>query len=173
MNRRQLLKTTGVVLASGLAGCTDRSGAGELTATDDTTQTESEVSETKPASSDTSGSAQSIVIDNVGAQAWEVTEDEGSVASSGGENPTLTFSTGHRYVIENQGWDAHPFALRAADDTPLLSQSAAGEFEDDPDVAWVDNGSQLEFTMTEALGSEVTYYICTVHPSMRGDIQVS
>lgn len=173
MNRRQLLKTTGIVLASGIAGCAEQSGAGETTTTGDTTQTESGMTATTTANDETTDSAQTIVIDNVGAQAWEVTEAEGSVAPTGEENPTLTLTTGQRYIIENQGWDAHPFALRASDDTPLVSQSATGEFEDDSNVEWVDNGSQLEFTMTESLGSEVSYYICTIHPSMRGDVQVS
>jgi len=113
-----------------------------------------------------------LVIDNVGVSAWEVVEDEsGEVAPTGEENPTMTFAVGTRYVIENRGYSVHPFALRGADDSPLLSQDADGAYEDDGDVDWVDNEETLAFTVTDALAADLDYYICTVHSSMRGDVE--
>lgn len=113
-----------------------------------------------------------VVINNVGFQAWEVTEDEsGSVASTSENNPTLNVEVGQRYVVENRGWSAHPFAIRAADDTPLLSQSADGRFEADDAVNWTDDGETFAFTYTEDVAAAADYYICTVHSRMRGSIE--
>ncbi|GGI96236.1 hypothetical protein GCM10008995_02930 [Halobellus salinus] len=81
----------------------------------------------------------------------------------------MTFEVGTQYVIDNDARSAHPFALRRSDDTPLLSQSADGEFEDSDAVDWRDDGDTLAFTMTADLAAGLDYYICTVHPSMRGD----
>jgi len=199
--RRQLLRTAGIALTAGLAGCTgsgdgdgdgesgggspdsdgdgggdnDDSGSGggsgsgssEETETTDTSETET----TEQTAAEPSLSGLSVAIDNVSVRAWEVVEDEsGSTAPLNQENPTMTFEVGQRYVIENRGWDVHPSAIRAADDTPLLSQSADGRFEDDGDVDWVDNGGTIAFTFTESLATAADYYICTVHAQMRGDV---
>jgi len=112
-------------------------------------------------------------ITNVGFSAWEVTEGADAIAPGGGENPTLVFTVGTRYAIENGGWDTHPFALRTSDDSDLLSQqpTIAGSYEDDPAVDWVDDGGSFAFTMTSDLAAEVTQYTCTVHGSMQGDVQ--
>jgi hypothetical protein len=111
-----------------------------------------------------------VTIDNEGISAWVVAVDSsGSVAPTDEPNPTMTFEIGRRYVVENDGWSAHPFALRRADDTPLLSQDADGTHEDSDAVDWRDDGGTFEFTMTADLAAELDYYICTVHPSMRGD----
>lgn len=115
-----------------------------------------------------------LVIDNVGARAWEVTQDEsGSVAPTGETNPTLSFEVGRRYAVENQGWSAHPFAIRDADGAPLLSQSADGRFEGDDAVNWTDDGETFAFTYTAELASAADYYICTAHAGMRGDVETA
>jgi hypothetical protein len=113
----------------------------------------------------------SVTVNNVGARAWEVTEGADEVASEGGENPTLSLSVGTRYVVTNDGWDFHPFALRDADDDPLLSQSADGRYDSDDAVDWVDEGEAFAFTVTADLAADLDYYICTVHSSMRGSVQ--
>jgi len=164
-------------------GDTGGYGGGGGDETDDGTDTETEAeSETQTeteteTATETDGnglSGSSLVIDSVGVEAWEVLEDEtGSVAPTGEENPTLTFEVGQRYAVENRGIPAHPFALRAADDSPLLSQSAEGSYEDDADVDWVDNDETFAFTLTEALAADIDYYICTAHPSMRGDVETA
>ena len=111
-----------------------------------------------------------LVIESEGLSAWVVAEDEsGEVAPTDESNPTMTFGVGTRYAVENNGWDTHPFALRAADDSPLLSQSADGSYEDDDAVDWVDDGGTFAFTMTDDLAADLNYYTCTVHSSMRGE----
>jgi hypothetical protein len=112
----------------------------------------------------------SVTVDSVGFSAWEVTDGADEVAPGGGENPTLSLSVGTRYDVTNDGWSAHPFALRDGDDDPLLSQSADGRYEDDDAVDWVDDGDTFAFTVTEGLADDLDYYICTVHPSMRGEV---
>jgi hypothetical protein len=119
-----------------------------------------------------------ISVDNVGAQAWEVTGvSGGDVAPVGEQNPTLTLQTGTRYTVENGGWDTHPFALRDPDagayggGESLLSQSGRGSFEDDPAVDWVDDGERLSFTLTETLADAVGEYVCTVHGTMVGTVE--
>jgi len=200
MERRKILRTTAIATTAGLAGCADQSGAGDesgpaetptaepgtptetATETETPTETETETgtptetateTETEtPTETEPGDSEARLVIDNVGASAWEVVQDEaGSVARTGEENPTMTFEVGRRYAVDNRGWSSHPFALRASDDTPLLSQSANGEFEGDADVGWTDDGDSFAFTVTDSLAAELDYYICTVHASMRGSAE--
>ena len=194
MERRHLLRTTGIALVAGLAGCTgngDGNGGNETTEPDggmdgetptddemdgETTESDDGMDDETPTDGEMSAeiSGAQLAIDNVGVSAWEVTQDgTGSVAETGAENPTMTFEVGQRYAVENRGWSTHPFALRASDDTPLLSQSADGEFEGDADVDWVDNGETLSFTVTEDLAANLNYYICTIHSSMRGDVEAA
>ena len=194
MERRHLLRTTGIALVAGLAGCTGNGngdGGGDETPTDDEmdsemTETDGEMDGETPTDDGMDGetptdgatsaeiSGAGLTIDNVGISAWEVTGDEtGSVAEAGAENPTMTFEVGQRYAVTNDGWGSHPFALRADDDTALLSQGrdADGEFEGDADVGWVDEGGQLSFTFTESLAAEAATYRCTIHSSMEGDVE--
>jgi hypothetical protein len=151
------------------------SSPGEQTDTETTTRPETETptstETTTPDEGTTSSDTRSLVLNNVGVRAWEVTDDEsGSVAPPNEDNPTLSFEVGQRYAVENRGWSVHPFALRAADDSPLLSQAADGSFEDVDAVDWTDNGETFAFTFTEDLAAEVDYYICTVHSGMRGTV---
>ena len=176
-DRRRFLEAAGIALMTGLAGCSDGPEGGDTgdeddTETDDGSGMDEDTETDGDVESSTSGAT--LAIDNVGTQAWEVVEDgTGSVAPTGEENPTVTFEVGQRYAVENRGWSTHPFALRAADDTPLLSQSADGEFEGDADVDWVDNEETLSFTVTEDLAANLNYYICTIHSSMRGDVEAA
>jgi plastocyanin len=117
-----------------------------------------------------------VVIDNVGSSAYEVTSvtgaDTGSdgLAQTGVDNPTLTLEEGTRYTFDNNGWSGHPLVFRDANDDALLSQNGTGTFESDPNVNWVDNGDTLDFTLTPALAAELDDYICSYHSSMNGDI---
>jgi len=174
-DRRRFLEATGIALITGLAGCADGSNGDADGESDPETDDDSGMDETETdGDTESSMSGATLVIDNVGASAWEVVEDEtGSVAPTGEQNPTMTFEVGQRYAVENRGWSTHPFALRASDDTPLLSQSADGEFEGDADVDWVDDEETLAFTVTEDLAAELDYYICTVHASMEGDAETA
>jgi len=136
----------------------------------ETTPTEEVTSTATPGSTD----AVALVIDSVGVRAWEVVEDEsGSAAPTSENNPTLTFDVGRRYAVENRGWSTHPFAIRDADDTALLSQSADGSYEGDDAVDWTDDGETFAFTFTEDLASAADYYICTVHSGMRGGVETA
>lgn len=140
------------------------------------TSTPTEESTDTPTSTPTispTGSTE-LTISNVGASAWEVTADEsGGVAPTGEQNPTLTFTVGRRYRIKNAGWSAHPFALLADEGTALLSQDGSGTYESDQSVDWVDDGTQFEFTMTDSLAAEAAAYHCTIHASMRGDVEIA
>lgn len=126
--------------------------------------------------SDKTEPSTSLTMDNVGSSAWEVSSiDSSFVESTGGENPTITLDTGVRYSISNNGWSAHPLAFYSGSETQLLSQDSneVGTFENDTDVNWVDNGSTLTFTLTDALADELSSYICTVHSSMEGSIETA
>lgn len=132
-----------------------------------------------------------ITIDNVGADAWEVTAVDGAsgVAPTGEENPTLQLEVGTRYVIENNGWETHPLAFRDGANEVLLSQAEtdddddgdsgpsysplAGAFADDPAVDWVDEGNEVAFTLTDELAAELDNYVCTVHGAMEGSIETA
>jgi hypothetical protein len=192
--RRAALRTLAATVAAGLAGCAggdpQSTATGSASDADTPTATPTDVPTATPTRTPTetptptptptatptptptatpTPEPASVTVDNEGISAWVVTADgSGSVAPTDERNPTMTFEVGRRYVVENDGWSAHPFALRRADDTPLLSQGADGEFEDSPAVGWRDDGDTLAFTVTADLAADLHYYVCTVHPSMRG-----
>lgn len=113
-----------------------------------------------------------LTITNRMAGAWVVTADSsGAVAPTGESNPTLTLATGRRYRVTNDGWSAHPFALRDGDGAALLSQDDSGRYGSDAAVDWTDGGETFAFTVTEALAADVASYRCTVHAAMRGRIE--
>jgi hypothetical protein len=115
-----------------------------------------------------------ITLDNVGSSAWQATSIDGDedVAPLNENNPTLTLEPGTRYVIENNGWDAHPLAFRDEAGEELLTQDGDGKYETDSAVEWVDEDDELAFTLTDDLAAEVEKYICTIHSSMRESVTV-
>ncbi len=113
-----------------------------------------------------------LTLDNVGSSSWELTEitGDGVTAPTGEENPTIKLQKGRRYRVKNNGWDAHPLALRDDDGTELLTQDGSGTFEAEDNVEWVDEDDAIEFTLTESLAEELSTYVCTIHSSMEGTI---
>jgi len=186
--RRRFLAAAGTGIATLLAGCAEGRGVGgrsTVTQTDPSTDTATEASGTEAGDTEVSGTETgdteaggtetgdtetvAVVADNVGATAWEFV-GESSVAGDG-ENPTLTLETGTRYVVENRGWSAHPFALLDGDGTSLLTQGDGGTFADDADVDWRDDGDEFAFTLTAELADAVDQYVCTVHARMQGNVE--
>jgi glucose/arabinose dehydrogenase len=101
------------------------------------------------------------------------------------QNPTINLILGKRYDVTNNASPSHPFEViskgaSAASDVVLLSESAVGSLESDPDVAWSDSGSgAVEFTVTQSLlnamrsGGKAPGYRCSIHTStMRGNFEV-
>jgi len=116
-----------------------------------------------------------VSINNIGANAWEVTSVNGTniISNTGVSNPEITFtSTGVRYKFENGGHPNHPLAFRDSNGNTLLSQSTTGSFNNDSAVNWVDNGNSVAFTLTSDLASQMSEYYCTVHNSMVGNASV-
>lgn len=125
-----------------------------------------------------SGADVTVTIDNIGAQAYEVTSVEGApgVAPTGTENPTLTLTVGTRYRIDNNGRiNAHPFALQNADDAYLLRQEAdaTGSLEGDAGINYQEDDEGVTFTYTQALADAVAAYRCTFHASMQGSVETA
>jgi hypothetical protein len=115
-----------------------------------------------------------LTLDNVSSSAWEVTSTSGSnvSASTGVNNPDISLSNvGTRYEITNNGYSNHPLEFLDANDNVLLSQSGSGSYESDGSVNWVDNGSTVEFTLTQPLSNVLETYRCTIHTgNMSGTI---
>ena len=116
-----------------------------------------------------------FTINNVGANAWEVSSTSDYVETSAGNNPTITLETGVRYTITNDGWNTHPLAFRNESGTRLLSQESndIGIRENNASINWSDSGNTVSFTLTEELADEINSYICTVHLSMQGTIEIT
>lgn len=157
------------------SGGGDGYGDGPSTATNSPTPTETRTATaTNTAAPDTQTATPRsvrVVVNNVGASAWRVVGDSG--VAGGGDNPTITLETGTRYVVENRGYGVHPFALLDDSGAPLLSQDASGRVEDDPAVAWRDDGSEFAFTFTPELAAAAATYVCTVHGAMRGSVETA
>lgn len=109
------------------------------------------------------------------------------IGSIGAENSGLLLHLGKRYQVTVSDPVGHPFEIIAKSPEPvedyvLLSAALgnAGQLENDPDIAWDDNGSgTVAFTMTERLYRAMTAsnrepgYRCGLHTSsMRGDFNV-
>ncbi len=120
--------------------------------------------------------AVSVSLDYVGASAWLVTEVSGAqnLTELDAQNPTLQLEVGRRYTFSNPQAQVHPFALRDAADNYLLAQgSTEGALAQDADINFVDDGTTVAFTLTQALADRVATYICVVHPPMVGDVTVA
>lgn len=114
-----------------------------------------------------------IRIDVTAPLAWEVTSVEGDAAEAetNEDNPRISLLTDTRYTFVNDaGRYSHPLEFRDADGEPLLSQPATGSFENDDNVAWVNEGDRVSFTLTRPLADRIADYICTKHGSMNGPI---
>jgi transforming growth factor-beta-induced protein len=116
-----------------------------------------------------------MTVENSGASAYFVSEIIGgeNVTPLNTDNSTWTLTEGTRYELTITGASSHPFELRNATGEALLSQSSEGSFEADPDVDFVTDGTQFDFTLTTELAAEINDYICTIHSGMNGDINVN
>lgn len=117
-----------------------------------------------------------ITVENRGNAAWEVTSVSGAsgVAQTGTENPTITLEVGTRYRIDNNGGrSAHPLALEDANEDYLLSQESDedGSLEGNDSIDYVEDTGGVTFTYTQTFADDVAAYLCTLHSSMKGDIQ--
>lgn len=119
--------------------------------------------------------SETVVLTNVGASAWQVSEADGDVAESGVDNPELALSAGTRYTfdVSSVNSSVHPLDFRAADDTVLLSQGGEGEFEGDEAVGFEASDEAVSFTLTPELAERLARYRCTVHASMVGDVVIA
>lgn len=115
-----------------------------------------------------------LTLDNVFANAWEVTsvDGEGATADVGAENPEIGLRVGGRYAVRNTAGEYHPLAFRDADGRPLLSQSGRGSFESDDAVGWTDEDGTVSFTLTPDLAAAMAEYVCTIHSSMAAPVAV-
>ena len=121
-----------------------------------------------------SGHDATVTLTNVGASAWEATAVEGDddAAETGTDNPTLSLTEGVRYQFVNDGWSVHPLEFQDDSGEALLSQGREGSFESDAEVNWVDNETEIAFTVTGDLAAELDAYLCTVHSSsMVGSVE--
>jgi PGF-CTERM protein len=115
-----------------------------------------------------------LTLDNVFANAWEVTsvDGEGATPDVGAENPEIELRVGGRYAVRNTAGENHPLAFRDADGRPLLSQSGRGSFEADDAVGWTDEDGTVSFTLTPDLAAAMAEYVCTLHSSMAAPVAV-
>lgn len=118
-----------------------------------------------------------ILLDNNGAQSYTIinTEGEGAMAELNTENPTITLVSGGRYTFINEsGASAHPLDFRNSDRQKLFGQGRmSGNFNDADEIDLVMEGDLITFTLTEELAAELADYVCSFHPSMRGNIEIA
>lgn len=112
---------------------------------------------------------------------------QAQIGAIGAEDPTISLELGKRYAVTVTQYSAHPLEIiakanSAGEDTVLLSQGGfEGPFEDDPQVAWNDDGAgTVAFTLTLKLYEAMSGpqrnpgYRCFFHSStMRGNFEVS
>lgn len=117
-----------------------------------------------------------VSLNNVGSTAYVVTniDGDGATAQQNEENTSIELKVGQRYTfINSSGASNHPLGFRNADGDYLIRQgNSSGTFGEDADVNVVKSGNDISFTLTEALASQMTQYICVFHPGMNGVITV-
>ncbi|WP_263820221.1 hypothetical protein [Salinibacter sp.] len=121
-----------------------------------------------------SGADVTTTVNNVGNSAWEVTGVSGASGVAGsGDNPSLTFETGKRYRIDNNGMrSAHPFAIETGTDGDyLLNQDGDGSLEGNSGISYEEDAEGITFTYTQTLADQASAYQCTFHTSMEGNVQ--
>lgn len=115
-----------------------------------------------------------LQIDNMGATAYVLLsiEGEGATANLNEENAEITLRVGDRYSFDNVGGASnHPLNFRNDDQDKLLGQSNdEGIFDDDSEVNVQTDNNIISFTLTSALASELSGYVCSFHPGMNGEI---
>jgi len=153
MNRRQLLRATGVASVTALtsvAGC-------------------SSPDEESPNNSTTPSSEPDGTTDGDSAETYKLGGEVGGwqgqqpQSIAGTENPTLSLTAGTTYELtwENLDGGLHDFTIEDSDGN-TLEQTEQKQQEGAT--------TTLTFTATEAMAA----YYCTVHPSrMRGSIDIS
>ncbi len=125
---------------------------------------------------------------NVGSSSYRLdafTPADSNLGSLGGLDPILVLELGKRYQVKITNAGFHPFEVlakgaSAGQDKVLLSMgSPNGTFESDPEVAWSDSGSTVQFTLPRALydamweGGRNPGYRCRPHLfQMRGDFEI-
>lgn len=123
-----------------------------------------------------SGKEGSIVINNSGSNAYVVTEisGEGIKADVNESNVTITLTLGGRYTFENEsGASSHPLNFRDTEGSKLLGQSNDdGKYSENSQVNVVMEGNDMTFTLAPDLADEIVDYICSFHPTMKGEITV-
>ncbi len=107
---------------------------------------------------------------------WLVEKVEGDAVTSLGLDPTWTLAVGKRYSVINTTGIQHPFLLIDTTGNLLLADSinwGVGKFQNDAGVNAVIEGNKLSFTLSQALADELDAYLCVLHPSMRGNIDIA
>lgn len=126
-----------------------------------------------------------VQMSNNGDSFWRVTEVTGTESYSevvpdadpADSNPTIHLTEGVRYEFVGIPDDIgeRDLSLSFIDIVggKLLSQNGGGEFNDDPRVGWVDNGSSVEFTVTSEIAGEFErYYAPERDAAMKGSVVV-
>lgn len=92
---------------------------------------------------------------------------------TGDYNPELRLQIGTRYTIEGLSSE-NPFELTDLFSDPVLSQEVGTTFEDLEGVNWIDNGSDVSFTMTDELAEWVDgYQSYSSRENMSGNIVIA
>lgn len=173
-DRRKFLAASVTAVTAGLAGCGgilgDKEGVPGKGGSPEPLQ--SDVHPDTPFAGYAPPQTITVTLDNVGTDAWEVTnvENDDGVAPTGVENPTLTMPAGRTYRFENEGGEDHPLAFGNGNGKQLLSQSTDAQYNDSRVVRWADEGNAVEFRLFPKLASAIDNYRCTNHPSMTGKI---
>ena len=115
-----------------------------------------------------------VKLTNQGFSAYRITEIVGSGATgvSGIDNPLITLNEGGRYYFYNAPGTGHPLALRNGD-TVLLDEAGGGTLSDDATAAVVSTNRLIGFNVAGDIATQLDNYVCTLHSSMSGDININ
>ncbi len=88
-----------------------------------------------------------------------------------GTDPALTLVRGARYRFVNESTAGHPFEFLLSGGAVALSQTSAGAQEGIAAIGWVEDGNDIEFTVSSEFEMTVDAYQCEVHPAtMQGTV---
>lgn len=143
------------------------------------TEVSVDVGETQGTESDSQPSSVTIEMNAPTSNDWSVTnvvgdetEDVLPSDETGDYNPELRLQVGTRYTIEGLSSE-NPFELTDLFSDPVLSQEVGTTFEDSESINWVDNGSDVSFTMTDELAEWVDgYQSYSARENMSGNIVI-
>ncbi|MFW5827042.1 MAG: hypothetical protein ACOCU4_03060 [Alkalispirochaeta sp.] len=126
-----------------------------------------------PAQESAGDTVGTVSFSTVATPAWRIADIEGDGVSTQGGGDGLVLEIGGRYTFDLSDVDSEtfPMELRDGSGAVVASQQEEGTMDEFEDAEISVSEDEIQFTLTEALASRVSFYRAATYPSMVGVIR--